>query len=364
MKASVRGGSIVFEGAGCSMAITLHRTLRLPEDGKTHALPPSMGHFPIKLVDDYRDKVPPAWVEHGGVFLPLHQREAMWLGFQGGACAIKVAAGKVNAVSGKPWDQTMKAGRGDEQDYMVAPPQPWLDGFNAGSSIIKQFVAMPMGMGYTVEKQVTGKEDVGGIQLLVIPPKADSPARRRAPSILRDMAASFGDGNVGMATMDCYMSSEVTAYCADRVPSSYDSGILRSHSIGAALPKAAQMGLGAGGSMAQKIYPDPYGLDTWDEAQAGRIFVHLVNAEMYEQITGEKPPASPVDAHAYQGPWFNVNDGGLGDVQAPANLAGVKTIADLDKGHGFEGQQDDSPVNPVSSITITVGAPGVRDGTW
>ncbi|APU88840.1 putative membrane protein [Virus Rctr197k] len=62
--------------------IVFHRTLRLPEDGKTHALPPSLGAFPLKRVDDYKGKVPPVWNEHGGLFLPLFQREALWLGFQ------------------------------------------------------------------------------------------------------------------------------------------------------------------------------------------------------------------------------------------------------------------------------------------
>ncbi|MCJ7532589.1 MAG: hypothetical protein MUO64_16365 [Anaerolineales bacterium] len=71
----------------------------------------------------------------------------------------KVAVGKVNAVSAKPWEQKLLPG---EDDYLVCLPQPWLDGINAGEGYIRQFVAMPLGMGYTVEAQVTGEEKFGG----------------------------------------------------------------------------------------------------------------------------------------------------------------------------------------------------------
>ena len=59
---------------------------------------------------------------------------------------------------------------GEDKGYpapMDFPKQPWLDGFAIERGKIRQFVAMPLGMGYTVEAQVTGKEDVGGIQIIV-----------------------------------------------------------------------------------------------------------------------------------------------------------------------------------------------------
>jgi hypothetical protein len=157
--------------------VSFIRTLRIPEDGKTHALPPGLGSFPVKRVEDYADKVPAAWKEHGGVFLPMYQREAMWLSFRNKKShhAIKVAAGKVNAVSGQLWNTALKEatnvhGKDPQQDYMT-DRQPWLDGFNVGEGVIRQFVSMPLGMGYTVEGQVTGKEEFGGLQLLVMPAK-------------------------------------------------------------------------------------------------------------------------------------------------------------------------------------------------
>ena len=149
------------------------RTLRIPDDGKDYPLPPGMGRFPIRRVSDYLDTVPEKWLETAqtSIFLPIYQREAMWLSFGGThwlPTALKVCAGRINAVSGEPWSEELQS-EGDGPDYLVCPDQPWLDGFNTGDGSIRQFVAMPLGLGYTVEGQVTGKEEHGGIQLRAFP---------------------------------------------------------------------------------------------------------------------------------------------------------------------------------------------------
>src|SRR3954464_15077388 len=134
---------------GHNLRVSFHRTLRIPDDGKRYPLPPSLGTFPVHRIEDFRSAVPDAWRDHGGVFMPLWQREALWLSFSGTTphVALKVAVGKVNALSGAPWDPRLHArgARGQTQDYLVAPKQPWLDGINAGDGLIRQFVAMPLG---------------------------------------------------------------------------------------------------------------------------------------------------------------------------------------------------------------------------
>ena len=55
------------------------------------------------------------------------------------------------------------------QDYMVTPEQQWIDGFATEDGTIRQFVAVPMGDGYTVEAQITGEESTGGLQFVVTP---------------------------------------------------------------------------------------------------------------------------------------------------------------------------------------------------
>ena len=59
--------------------INFQRTLRIPDDGKNYPLPPGLGSFPLKHVDDFSETVPSSWIEHGGVMLPMYQSEALWL---------------------------------------------------------------------------------------------------------------------------------------------------------------------------------------------------------------------------------------------------------------------------------------------
>jgi len=113
--------------------IQFQRTLRIPDDGKHYPLPPGLGAFPLRHVEDFADRVPEGWHERAGVMMPLYQAEAIWISFSanwwsGGSypCAIKVAVGKINAISGKLWKP--KLDRSD-RDYIVVPEQPWLDGF-------------------------------------------------------------------------------------------------------------------------------------------------------------------------------------------------------------------------------------------
>ena len=155
-----------------TLQVTFQRTLRVPDDGRTHYLPPGLGAFPVRAVDDLpQASVPAAWKRRGGVALPMWQGEACWLNFSsssGYPFLVKVAAGKINAVNGDAWKNEPDF---RDQDFVEVPTQPWLDGFNVGNGVVRQFVAMPLGQGYTAEEQLTGKAEHGGIQLLVHPLK-------------------------------------------------------------------------------------------------------------------------------------------------------------------------------------------------
>ncbi len=311
--------------------VTFMRTLRIPDDGREYPLPPGLGMFPICRVEDYADRVPASWREHGGIFIPMYQREALWLNFSGHywhPVAVKIAVGKINALSGKPWDQRLSTSK---QDYMVVPDQPWLDGINAGDGFIKQFVAMPLGTGYTVEGQLTGKEEFGGIQLIVFDAQ---PGRfPETPPVIK-----------------CSNPRDRFCLCS----------------------KGLEMGLGAGGRMRQKIYPDPHGIETWDEDNYGRIYVHIVNSMMYREITGKEPPSTPVNAKTYTKcglPWFDLYDADMGDVTASTDLAEVKSIKEKDQELGFTNQQDDdtisvSPNQIVMLEKLSSIVKSVKDGTW
>jgi hypothetical protein len=130
------------------LEISFHRTIRMPDDDKLHQLPGSLGAFPLFNVNAYADYLAENIVQQGGVFLPMWQREALWINFNSPHrqnYALRVFVGRVNAVSGLKMDE-----RADEigtanalQDYVVIPGQEWLDGICVAPGIVRQFVAMP-----------------------------------------------------------------------------------------------------------------------------------------------------------------------------------------------------------------------------
>ena len=63
------------------LTITFIRTLRIPDDDKDYPLPPGLGLFQMKHVDDYPERVPANWKERGCVMLPMFQAEAQWIKF-------------------------------------------------------------------------------------------------------------------------------------------------------------------------------------------------------------------------------------------------------------------------------------------
>lgn len=369
--------------------VTFVRTLRVPDDGKTYKLPAGVGQFPVRRVEDFKDRVPATWREHGGAFVPMYQREALWLSFKGSdgiPRAVKIAAGKVNAVSGQPWrDELRKSG---DPDYVVAPePQLWLDGWNAGNDgaghrTVRQFVAIPLGMGYTVEKQVTGREDVGGVQILVRAPTPEGVVQMKQVDILSLMARL---AEVPPAA-DITLLSGLRAFGGGGLFRG-DDGLTRGGGGGDLFALSAfldaapvELGLAAGGRIEQQIFDDPHGWETWNQAGAARVFVHLVDSMSYRAITGQEPPPTPIDRHTYAAhgvPWFAYYDEAAESVGPARPLAKVHGVAAIDAEHGFTTDAA-APVATEASPLVVLGPGGkgvvvvppaddphaVKDGEW
>ena len=278
--------------ADAKCRIEFQRTLRIPDDRRHYPLPPGLGRFPLNHVDDYADTVPAAWNEHGGVFLPMHQSEALWLNFSGTyPMAVKVAAGKINAVTGQGWTNELCA---RPQDYLVVPDQRWLDGFCVKKGSIRQFVAMPLGEGYTAEEQLTHAAEHGGLQIVVSPMQAEK-------------------------------YEEIRREKERRMEEETPIGV--SEKMGVYEGAAPTLGLAPGGLMFQEIYEDPYGFEAWDTSTRSRCFVHLLNSLQFLTVTGGEPPNMPPTAEEYTNaglPWFEYY---AGDREA---LHGAKQLADLD----------------------------------
>ena len=68
------------------------------------------------------------------------------------------------------------------------------------------------------------------------------------------------------------------------------------------------MGIAAGGTIRQQILEDTYGAESWDEAAFRDIVIHIVNSQVYQQITGREAPPSPISAEQYKRckiPWYS-----------------------------------------------------------
>ena len=238
---------------GDRFSFSLQRTLRIPDDGRTYPLPPGLGRFGVHAVSEFSDRIPAAWRGTEAFFIAAYQREAVWIGFDAVLWkpnAVKIGIGCVNAVASIRWTEELHA---QPQDYLVCPPQLWLDGINAGQGYVRQFVATALGHGRTVEAQLTGVESEGGIQVLVYEPKPgffpDAPPPSKAAS--------------------------------GQVHRSWE-------------PAAGAMGFGIGGRMTQKIYPDPYGVHVWDQDAVASLTIHVVNTE---QDPGNNRSGAAADAH-------------------------------------------------------------------
>lgn len=317
--------------ADAMLRVSFQRTLRTPDDGKKYALPAGLGRFPLRNVDDLQD-APAAWTAHGGVALPMYASEAMWISFsspRGYPFAVKVAAGKINAVTGKPWDTGLSDA---PQNYVSVPPQPWLDGFAVGNGVVRQFVAMPLGAGYSVEEQVTGAAEHGGIQIQVFPLR---------PELYRPLPPP-----------------PAPVFAAAAAPMAMAAPKARAVSM------AADMGLSMGGQIEQKIYTAPHGLQDWADVNS-RCFVHLVNALMWRALTGTEAPPTPVTQAEYRRrgiPWFSYYNEGVQAEAGSGTLAGLKSVAEMGAAKGDVPLADNEPMETTPVVTIKPYPGQVREG--
>lgn len=250
------------------VTIDFQRTLRIPDDGCEYPLPPGLGSFAVEATAE-------------GFVVPMHVQEAMWLSFDAPfhkPYALKVGIGGIDVLTGEPFDPGKLSD--DPQDYLVIPDQPWLDGINAGDGFVRQFVAVRLGEGQSVEGRLTGYEERGGLQFSLFAPK---PGRfpEEAPAAEHTLCQS------------------------------------------------CDMGLGAGGRMRQEIFADEHGIDTWIPDPVAQAEVRLLEAHAYAERFGVPVPSTPVDVRTYLRfglPWFELVAPDRRDIGRSERLAGVEPV--------------------------------------
>jgi len=321
-------------GAQCQ--VSFQRTLRLPDDGKTYPLPAGLGRFPLRSVAGYVDTAPEQWLEKGGVMLPMYQGEAMWMSFESTIpCAVKIVSGSVNALTG---ERDLRELDSDPQNYVVVPDQPWLDGFKINKGTVRQFVAMPVGSGFTVSEQLAKDAEAGGLAIEAFPMKAEPCFQEflesELDSIMHDVLTHLlGSGWEGESQMLC--SRAAPAMCCE---------------------SSESFGLGAGGKIQQEIYADDHGIDAWSFEHAIRVCIHTCNAMMWRKVTGENPPHPPLTAAEYTRhhiPWFDFYRDDLEALPETKNLASIKSVAQVSAAKGLSSWGDEDEIDP--SLVVQYG---------
>ncbi|KAF8161676.1 hypothetical protein B0H34DRAFT_796422 [Crassisporium funariophilum] len=363
-----------------NVQFSFHRTLRVPDEGEISKLPKTMGKFRLDPVSKYAESLPESIVTKGGFIMAMFQREALWIEFTPDQQS-RYPPG-VNAISGVA--KTLPAPPDSKQDYIVAGLQPWLDGVMTELGVIRQFVAMPPGEGYTIEEQVTGKSENSSFQFDVFPlresPPGDfilydgrntenvveqiysprltvhrTPAELSLPAGARIGLLSHKAGFIPKAaswTLSAYRRQNdaqaglVAHYYEEldvaRRTWAYTSSVndnLRSISLsvtGRARSAGLSLGLGAGGKIKQKIYQDPVSTRMYNEEAGERFHVHILTTEAWEDITGVVPHPSPISPETYKEnklPWFTLYDEDLPGLESNANnvLQNIKSVSQIDQ---------------------------------
>lgn len=268
------------------LSFSLHKTVRVAANEEPANLPPSLGTFELFKVSDF--KCPESW-DKDAYFIAMHSKEAMWINFQ--TCtpvAVVIGAGGINALDGKPVSEKL-----EKDNYLVTPPQPWLDGWKTEDGSVYQFVATETGENKTIGEQLAQTTD-HALTFAVYETK--NPEKFQNQFVSRGGFAGMPKGGLeGMPLMACSFS--VGAECC-----------LETDSL------VNEMGMGKGGKITQKIYEDPHGIEEWKESPTKTMKIYLINASEFSEITGKEMP-KPVVEEEYNGCWYGVDDGHMKDVK-------------------------------------------------
>ncbi|KAI0863541.1 hypothetical protein F4860DRAFT_511931 [Xylaria cubensis] len=391
-RCSLEGDSIVVKQISPdflpqSLKIQFKRTIRVPDNADEANLPPDLGNFHLLKACDFNSKLPVEMAAKGGVLFPMYQREAMWISFTATEpFMIKVYAGGVNAVSGEHKLETIetKMRRLDLvskyesiQDYIVAPRQHWIDGFAVSPGVVRQFVAMPLGTGYTVEAQLTGQELVGGLQLEITP---SLPGKR----IVRLQLSHTSPDNLSIEVKAHKMTVHIQ--CSPSTTIKELSELLRgveglkhqhlmlngmflhnwSRTLGdfgvknnavlRSLPSmrgggySGRMGVAAGGKINQVIREDDNDPKIWATTSTIAIPVHILSVAMFRDVIGREPPPCPISAATYV-------EAGLPFFDLPENPSGisgafdrVKSVNEINVDRGIANSAEPTVKPPVVTI--------------
>ncbi|KAK9415071.1 putative Ubiquitin-like domain-containing protein [Seiridium unicorne] len=311
------------------LRVSFMRTVRVPDNATQSKLPPGLA--------------------------PVPEKESLWVNFEATKpFAIKIYAGGVNAISGEHMNEDLdtkfrrlkKYFEGKSiQDYLIVPDQLWLDGIATSPEVVRQFVAMPTGPGYSVEAQMTGQEVVGGLQFDTTPPMLSiSPGWGPKIEII---VTTLTRKNLPVeCTIDCavdYIKWIIQVRVFPQTKRTRKDYSIQDGSrlflvlglSGGGPGEEATMGLAAGGKIKQALCRDHYPKELWDSDFTFSVPVHIVNSNQFRRITGAAPPPSPVSASVYAEaglPFFNMYEE---NSDISGTFAEVRSVNEIEQERGL-----------------------------
>ncbi|KAI1281698.1 hypothetical protein F5Y07DRAFT_266992 [Xylaria sp. FL0933] len=260
--------------------------------------------------------------EHGQrtYLLPMRAMGAlaMYMGVHRGspqAFKVCVKVGTVNvAAPGHP---------GSEQCYFVAPGQEWIDGVASteNSHRVRQFVALDPGTDHSIEHQITGKDENGGIEIQISLGTPLHRAGRQSQSGFQIIVKTYRgkpfvinnvvpEDTVLDLKRDIFTRLGGLEYLPElqrivwrgkqledkRTLSDYqlkqdDTIRLVLRLVGGDQDAVyEEMEIAPGGLIQQSIFKDP-GWYQWDDEPIGTLKIEVIDDESFQRLTGS-PPAS------------------------------------------------------------------------
>ncbi|CVK91361.1 uncharacterized protein FMAN_09498 [Fusarium mangiferae] len=343
------------------LTITFRRTIRVPDNKNTSGLPPDQGAFPLFKIQDYARTFPLSMAQKGGMFIPMYQREALWIKFESTKTyAIRIHVGNVNIVSGEPnvpnyatelrRRQLLKKEK-SIQDYIVVPDQKWIDGVATAPGQVKQFVAMPIGTGTSVECQMNGEETSAGIQLDItrLDPLLSGP-KDNINVMVKELGGKISNYFLSrfsrVETLKSFVKAKVgvDVACQTLVWASQnlkDKLRLCDYNLengavlhlftrlrgGSLMIQEQEMNIAAGGLIRQNIVEHPKG--EYKKTSQITINLQILNSVSFKRVTGQEPPKSPISAATYAKaghPFFSLDEG---PTTISGNFSDLQSIAQL-----------------------------------
>ena len=266
-----------------ALTIKFQRTMRIPNDGKTYAVPTALGQVPLRSIDDSPETVPASFMKKGGVVMPLDQSEALWVWFSSRyRFAVKIGAGDINVLSGEPWDSEL---RRQPQNYIVAPGPPW----GENDEVARRYVTMPLATGDSANGP---RADAGRIQFQVVPMRAESYYRDEGAFFLPRSIAEFFSSMIFSPIISAQLAEQRRRHAPWDLEDPFEKSMEPALEIGAR----------------QEILEDEYEFAEWDQTQTVRCVVHPCDSSVWRHITGTNPPHPPLTAKDYEEagiPWFD-----------------------------------------------------------